>query len=182
MVGDKARFVWPRAATHWLIALLILFLLGSGLFGLAAADDTDPGKIDILRAHMIAGVGVLVMIALYALAALFSKRPPKASSGHAMLDALATLVHAALPLCTLVMIASGIATVRAAGLANIVFAASADRLPATIAGLTSFQIHAGAARLVLALVALHIAGALYHQLVLRDGLFGRMLPWRRGRD
>lgn len=174
-----ARFAWPRAAAHWLIALLVLFLLGSGFFGLAAAADTDPAMVDILRAHMIAGAAALAMIALYIAAMLRWARPAKATSRHALLDALATTVHVALPLTVLVMIASGVATVQAAGLADIVFGGTADHLPATVTSLPSFRVHMWAARVTLLLLALHAVGALYHQLVLRDGLIGRILPWRR---
>ena len=38
------------------------------------------------------------------------------------------------------------------------------------------HVHGALALLLLAVIALHIAGALYHGLVKRDGVVGRMLP------
>ena len=40
-------------------------------------------------------------------------------------------------------------------------------------------VHPTLALCLLALVALHVTGALYHALVKRDGVVGRMLPGRR---
>ncbi|WP_206692536.1 cytochrome b/b6 domain-containing protein [Azospirillum sp. INR13] len=41
------------------------------------------------------------------------------------------------------------------------------------------EIHELAANLILALAALHMAAALWHHLVRRDGVLGRMLPDRQ---
>jgi cytochrome b561 len=44
------------------------------------------------------------------------------------------------------------------------------------------EVHEIAANLLLVLIALHVAAALWHHVVLKDGLIGRMLPARRQRQ
>lgn len=175
------RFAWPRAAAHWLLAVLIAFMLASGVFGLARTADADPAKVAILRAHIIAGLGVFLVLALYLITALTTRRPAKATSGAAVLDALAAVVHATLPFVVLAMVLSGVATVWLAQLGPIVFAGASDRLPGSVQRLLSHEVHEWTARGLLALVGLHVIGALYHQIWLRDGLLDRMAIWGRRR-
>jgi cytochrome b561 len=52
-------------------------------------------------------------------------------------------------------------------------------LPADFWAFPVRYVHYGFSRLLMALIALHVAGALYHTLVLRDGLLKRMFFGRR---
>jgi cytochrome b561 len=59
-------------------------------------------------------------------------------------------------------------------------------LPALVAKDQAFgdaigSIHGAVALALLALIALHVAGALYHALVKRDGVLQRMSPWPENR-
>ena len=172
--GEAPGFSRPRAALHWLMALLVMIMLAGGLLSLAPMSDADPAKLGTMRAHMIVGIATLAALIFYGVATLVSKRPPKASSGNRMLDMLAKLVHIGLPLCVLVMIASGIATANLAGLPEILFDGKGEHIPEWVRELPSFKAHATAARILLGLLGLHILGALYHQFVMRDGLLSRM--------
>jgi cytochrome b561 len=100
--------------------------------------------------------------------------PPRASSGSVLLDRLATGVHYGMYVAAFGMAASGIAMAIQADLPAIVFGGSAAPLPDTFAGLAPRAAHGVFARLLLALVALHLAGALYHQLIRRDRPLARM--------
>jgi cytochrome b561 len=64
------------------------------------------------------------------------------------------------------------------GLPSIVFAGEGT-LPADFWAYPIRSVHYLFSRLLMALIALHIAGALYHTLILRDGLLRRMLFGRR---
>ena len=66
------------------------------------------------------------------------------------------------------MIASGWYT---GWLISGVFQHNGEVLPDTFAVFPSFQAHAVLATLLATLIALHIAAALYHQFVLKDGSF-----------
>lgn len=53
-------------------------------------------------------------------------------------------------------------------------------LPSDFRAFTPRRVHGLLAKLTMALVALHVLAALYHQFVLRDGLLGRMGLGRKG--
>jgi cytochrome b561 len=55
-----------------------------------------------------------------------------------------------------------------------VFQPNGGPLPDNFAVFPTFQAHAVLAALLAILIAAHIAAALYHQFVLKDGLFRRM--------
>jgi cytochrome b561 len=178
---QQERYARPRAIMHWLLALVVLLMLAGGLKGIAPLDDADPAKIDVLRIHVMMGLATLAIFLIYALAAVAFRAPRKITSGSGALDLLAKAVPIVLRLGVLVMIASGMATVKILGLGDILFAAEAGALPIQLASLPSAQIHAWTARFLLALVGLHVVGAAYHQLVLRDSLLSRMSIWRGAR-
>ena len=62
----------------------------------------------------------------------------------------------------------------ATGLPDIVFRGSGAPLPETFAGIAPRTVHGIVAKLLIALIALHVAAALYHHFVRRDGLLRRM--------
>ncbi len=55
-----------------------------------------------------------------------------------------------------------------------VFQPNGEPLPDSFAVFPSFQAHAVLATLLAILIVVHVAAALYHQFVLKDGLFRRM--------
>ena len=177
--GSVARYHPVLVALHWLIALLILGALGVGFFVLAAMPNSDPAKIDVLRVHMIVGFAILLLMLVRLPVRLASAHPPKAGTGNALADRLAPLTHWAFYLVVLAMIASGFGTAFLAGLPPIVFGHSGAPLPASFDDLPPFKAHSTLALILAALIALHVAAALYHQLVLKDGLFRRMTYGRR---
>jgi cytochrome b561 len=158
-------------ALHWLIALLIIGLLCLGFFVLAAMPNSDPRKLDILVWHMAGGIFVLVLMILRSIIRVRSARVPKARTGSPLFDRLASLAHRSLYLIAFLMIASGWAT---GWFIRGVFAPNGGSLPRTFAAFPTFQAHAVLAILLSILIAGHIGAALYHQIVLKDGIFRRM--------
>ncbi|RXR27704.1 cytochrome b [Sphingobium fluviale] len=173
------RYARPRALMHWLLALIVILMLAGGLKGIAPLDDADPAKVGVLRLHVMMGLTTLAIFLIYAITAVVFRAPRKATSGSGALDLLAKAVHIVLRLGVLVMLASGMATVKISGLGDILFATEAGELPTHLASLPSAQVHAWAARFLLVLIGLHVVGAAYHQLVLRDRLLSRMALWGR---
>lgn len=72
------------------------------------------------------------------------------------------------------MVLTGLATTLGAGLFPIVYGGAAETLPPGLADLPTRVAHGLIATLLVALIALHIAAALYHQFVLKDGLLRGM--------
>jgi cytochrome b561 len=158
-------------ALHWLVALMIVGLLCLGFFVLANMPNTDPKKLDILVWHMAGGMFVLVLMILRAIIRAWSARPAPATTGSPRLDRLASIAHAGLYAIVFLMIASGWLT---GWLISGSFQPNGPPLPQNFALLPTFQVHATLAALLVILIAGHIAAALYHQLVLKDGLLLRM--------
>jgi cytochrome b561 len=76
------------------------------------------------------------------------------------------------------MAASGIATAAMAGLPQVVFG-GAGSLPPNFDAFPPRAAHGLIARLLMLAIGLHIAAALFHLLVRRDGLLSRMWFGRR---
>jgi cytochrome b561 len=159
---------------HWLLAAMIIGGLIIGGQILAKMPNVDPGKIFALRVHMGAGAVILVLMLVRLVTRFVSSKPPHATTGNAILDRVGVWTHWALYGLVFLVIASGIGISAFAGLPDIVFFGSGAPLPATFDDLAPRAAHGILTKLLAALIALHIAAALYHQFGKRDGLFGRM--------
>jgi cytochrome b561 len=166
-----SRYQPVLVALHWLLALMIIGLLCLGFFVLADMPNTDPRKLDILVWHMAGGMFVLVLMILRVIIRLRSARPATATTGSPLLDRLSSIAHAGFYVIVFLMIASGWFT---GWLISGVFQHNGETLPGSFAVFPSFRAHAVLATLLAILIAGHIAAALYHQFVLKDGLFRRM--------
>jgi len=97
---------------------------------------------------------------------------PRARTGIAALDWLAPVVHWGLYAAVIAMALSGMALSVTSGLGVAVWGEGA--MPADFAGTPARAVHGILSTLVLALIGLHILGALFHGAVKGDGLMGRM--------
>jgi cytochrome b561 len=165
-------------ALHWLLTVLIIGSLMLGYFKLAPMTNTDPQKIAVLRVHMAGGMVILVLMAIRLLVRLLTSRP---AASHPVLNRWAVLAHYAFYALVVLMAGTGLATAVISGLNLIVFGGSADPLPPSLLIYPTRIAHGYVAAALAALIALHIAAALYHQFVLRDGLFRRMWFGQRTR-
>lgn len=163
---------------HWLLAVLLVVALAMGTLSLQNLPNSSPDKVFALRGHMIAGGLILVLMLARLVLRLRTRRPAAVSTGHPALDRLAPAMHAALYGLVFVMAGSGIGMAVLAGLPAIVFG-GVGSLPANFDALLPRAVHGAAAALLMALIALHVAAALYHQFVRRDGLMSRMGFGRR---
>ena len=161
-------------ALHWLMAIMILMALVFGKFALAPLDNADPQKIEGLTGHMSIGLMIGALLALRLLTRLLSQNPPHAETGTAILDRIGAATHWLFYLLIAMMVGSGIGTALSGGLFPIVFQGSGAPLPANLSELPPRLAHGAISNLLILLIALHFAAALYHQFILRDGLLRRM--------
>lgn len=171
-----SRYQPALVALHWLLALMIIDLLCLGFFLLADMPNTNPKKLEILVWHMTGGISVLALMILRFLIRIRSARPATATSGSRLLDRLTSIAHYSFYLIVLLIIASGWAT---GWFIRSMFQHPGELLPSNFAIFPTFQVHAILATLLAILIAAHIAAALFHQFVLKDGLFRRMWFGRR---
>lgn len=164
-------------AIHWASALLVIvaWAVGSTMEELPRGPNRDL----VMQVHYSLGVLVLgfamLRVVRYAMA------PPPRAEGPTWQRLAATGMHVMLILLTIGLPLTGLLDRWARGRAVAVFGVP---LPAPFevpGGRLWVEAHGVMANLLLAAVALHVAAALWHQFVLRDGVLTRMLPApRRG--
>jgi len=160
-------------ALHWLMALLIIVALAAGTFALQGLANDDPNKIGALAGHMTAGLIIGSLLVLRFGIRLATAHPAKATTGNPLLDRIGQATHLVFYVLILGMVMSGMAMARSYGLFDIVFGGSGDPLPPVFDNGPRAAHGVFATGLIL-LVLLHIAAAVYHQAVLKDGLLKRM--------
>ncbi|MCX7607769.1 MAG: cytochrome b/b6 domain-containing protein [Anaerolineales bacterium] len=165
---------------HWLSALLVMFMLFSGMFSLKQMPNT-PDKIPALALHMGLGIAILLLTVLRILVRLSTRLPAPATTGYAVLDVIGRVTHILLYVGMIGMGISGMGVASQAGLFESVFERSGAPLPEDFFVYPPRYGHGYLALALLALIGLHIAAAFYHQFIRRDGLLARMGFERRNK-
>lgn len=158
---------------HWLLAVLLIVALGGGSLVLVKIPNTDPMKIQALRQHMAGGILLLVLMLTRLVVRLRTAHPAPASAGRPILDRLAWLSHRLLYVLVLGQAAAGLWLAQETHLPAVLFSGQGT-LPPDFWVYPMRSVHYVISRLLMALIALHVAAALYHTFVLRDGLLRRM--------
>jgi cytochrome b561 len=165
-------------ALHWGLAALIIADLAVGSTVLVHIPNAAPRKLEGLRAHMSGGLVILAAMTIRLGVRLTSTAPAAAPTGSPALDRLAWLSHRALYGAVFVMALSGFFLALQSGAFSAAFRGE-GALPASFWIYPLRTVHFAASRLLMGLIALHLAGALFHTLVRRDGLLARMSFGRR---
>jgi cytochrome b561 len=174
----SGRYTSVAMALHWLVVVLVLTLIGMGLYMTDIPRGT-PERAFFYNLHKSIGLttGIIVLIRLWWRAK--NPPPPLPSTVPGWQVTLSRLSHALLYTCLIVMPVAG-------------FSASQF----TKYGVTYFEmfkippmgsenkvvydllqgVHETTAWVLITLVVIHVLAALKHLLVDRDGVFQRMLP------
>jgi len=172
------RYSAPAIALHWLLALMIVVSFGVGLF--MSDLPLSPTRLKLFNWHKWAGVTILALSGLRLLWRLTHK-PPPAPAMPAWQACVGQATHVLLYALFFVVPLVGWAYSSAAGLPIVWFGLLPlpDFVP--VDKLLAEAIkpwHERSAMLMAGLVLLHLAGAIKHQWLDRDGLIQRMLPGR----
>jgi cytochrome b561 len=173
------RYHWAMVVLHWLLGFMIVLGLVMGTFSLETMPNAQPEKIDSLRGHMINGLAIGVLMVLRLVVRSLTQRPAPLAPRPAWTNKLGQWVHRAIYVVVFLMVASGLALAVQADLPSILFVESARPLPNTFDEFWVRAAHAILAKLLMALIVLHVGAALWHHYVLRDGLLRRMSLSRR---
>jgi cytochrome b561 len=172
------RYSGTAIALHWLLALA---LVGSFSVGLYMADlPVSPQRLKLYNWHKWAGITILTLSALRLLWRL-THRPPADLAMPAWQQRAAHITHKLLYLLFFVVPLVGWAYSSAAGFPIVVFGVLPlpDFVPVDKALAEAIKpFHGILAKTMAALVLVHVAGALKHQFIDRDGLLSRMWPAR----
>jgi len=175
---QSTRYTPIAMAFHWLLAVAIVISLGVGLYMVEL--PFSPSRLKLYNWHKWAGVTILVLSALRLLWRL-THRPPADLPAPAWQNKAAHITHGLLYLLFFAVPLSGWAYSSAAGFPIVWFGMlplpdllGVDKALAE----TIKPLHGILAKGLAALVLLHIAAALKHHFIDRDGLLKRMLPGR----
>jgi cytochrome b561 len=177
-VARVSRYHPSLVVLHWFLAAFIVAALVLGALVMAKMPNSDPMKLQALRAHMVGGTLILLLMLVRLLVRAQTELPPPAATGNAMLDRLAWASHRLFYVAVLGMAGSGLFMAFQTDLPTILFQGK-GQLPVDFWVYPIRSVHYAFSRLLIALIALHVAGALYHTFVLKDGLLRRMFFGQR---
>lgn len=169
--SDATNYGTVALAIHWVSAILIVVLVGSG-FRATGMEDT-AAKVGILQLHIPLGVVILFLTLGRVGWWWFADKKPASISMASWQDRASKTVHFLFYVVIFGMAGSAIGMMVLSGAGPIIFGAETtvmpdfwDYLPRTPHGI--------GARVILALFVLHVGAALYHHFIKKDGLIGRM--------
>jgi len=160
-------------ALHWISAVVVGLAFATGKLWLEQMPNSPSDKVLLLGVHMALGMGILGLTIARLFVRILTPRPKRVATGSALLDAMAVVTHHSLYVALLLMAVSGLATAIMAGYPAIVLGGIAGPLPDT-SHLVPRLVHGVLGWVIILLVGLHVLGALYHHVVLNDGLMRRM--------
>lgn len=175
---ELTRYTLPAITLHWLLALLIL---GTFSVGLYMADlPMSPDRNLLFNWHKWFGLLVLAL-SMLRLAWRVTHKPPPDLPAPTWQIALAHRTHQLMYLLFFAVPLVGWAYSSAAGSSIVWFGVVQvpSLLPPDKALAETIKpLHALLADGLIVLVGLHVAAALKHHLIDRDGLLRRMMPGR----
>jgi cytochrome b561 len=170
--STPARYGAVAIMIHWVAAALIVALLITGFRVSGAADPA--AKAAFLRFHAVMGIAILLLtLARIAWWWFGDKKPLPVTGQPALLHRAASAVHVLFYVVIIGLAASGIGMMALSGAGPIVFGGAPGLLPDFWNFLPRVP-HGIGVRVLIALLILHVGGALYHHFIRRDGLLGRI--------
>ena len=175
-IAGVPRYSSAQIALHWVIGLAIIVMLGIGLYMVGLPKDL-AFKSSLVNFHKSLGITIFLLVLIRIVVRLVAGPPPLPPM-PAWQRAAASVTQGLLYVAMIVMPLTGYL--------GSSFNRSGTRfwgIPLPMwgwddAGLRRifFTVHTACAWVLIALIVLHVAGALKHQLVDRDRLMERMLP------
>ena len=176
--AQKSEYTTPAIALHWLLAMALAVSFSVGLY--MADLPFSPQRLKLYNWHKWAGVTILAL-SIARLLWRLTHRPPAELPMPAWQARASHFTHSALYLLFFAVPLVGWAYSSAAGFPVVWFGVLPlpDFVPVDKFLADAIKPwHGALAWALAALAVLHVAGALKHQFIDRDGLLARMLPNR----
>ncbi|MEP9365764.1 cytochrome b [Xanthobacter sp. VNH20] len=176
MTRDHSRFNFVQRLFHWIMAVCILAML---FIGVGMVSTVMPKYVPLLATHKTLGIAILALALIRLAVRLRYGAPPLPEDLPAPMRLGAHLSHYALYGLMIAMPLVGWAMMSAGGYPVVLYGgihlppllAQSDALHALL-----WNAHFYLAFAFFALVLLHIAAALFHGLIRRDGVIESMAP------
>lgn len=174
MTGDSLRFTPLQRLLHWLMAVLILAML---FIGVGMVSTVMPKYLTLVSIHKPLGIAILVLALIRLVVRLRYGTPPLPPDLPEPMKLAAYLSHYALYILMIGMPLIGWAMLSAADYPVTLW--SGFSLPQIVPQSASlhtllWNAHFYLAFLFFALILMHLAAALFHALIRRDGVFDSM--------
>jgi cytochrome b561 len=177
MIGPHQRFTALQRLLHWLMAACILAML---FIGVGMVSTVMPKYLPLIATHKSLGIAILVLALIRLAVRLRYGAPALPADLPEPMKLAAYVSHYALYALMIAMPLLGWAMLSAAAYPVVVFGNTV--LPPILPQSDSLHTLLWSAHFYLAfaffaLVLMHVAAALFHALVRRDGVFDAMAPW-----
>lgn len=173
MPAEATRYHPALVILHWLLALAIVLAFAFGSFVLDDMENTDAHKPGLLKLHLVLGLLILALTFVRLAVRARSAKPAPLKSGKPAMDKLAVGIHHLLYTLTVLTALGGLALAYSADLFGVLYQHTGS-LPKDFEDYTAHEIHGLLAIALLGAAGLHIAGALQHQFILKDGILSRI--------
>ena len=181
----SSQYDFLSRVLHWLTAVVvtIAFVLGPGGFGRLMRDGIDPATRSDIVWHESLGVLVFVLTVLRLAWVAVRPAAPQVQMASWM-QLTSKLVHLALWLLLLALPATALLALGSeAHPLTLLGGVRVDQLPmianSSIAKLADWgDVHQFLGDAIMWIAGLHAAAAIYHHLILKDGVLSAMLPYK----
>lgn len=158
---------------HWLTLVLLVaaWLLGENL---AEATDESKATLAGYMVHALVGVAILLLTVARLIFRIKDGAPPP--MGQTFMDKVAKGVHHALYILLFVLPVSGMLTIITSDARKALLSGDAALLPKEhgYEHVFAHEVHEILVTLLIVLGAIHLAGVIKHQFIMKDGLMKRM--------
>ncbi|BAN26145.1 cytochrome b [Caballeronia insecticola] len=174
---NEQRFSPLQRALHWIMAICILAML---FIGVGMVSTVKPDYLTLVSIHKPLGVAILVLALIRLVVRITRGAPPLPANMPEPMKLAAHLSHYAFYALMIGLPLLGYGMLSAADYPVVVFGV---RLPSLLPHSNSlhtllWNAHKFLALCFFALIVVHLAAALFHALVRRDGVFHAMAPWK----
>jgi len=177
--NDKRGYGWLSIALHWVAAAIIIIMLITGFRADMAGEAGDREARAMLMGWHISIGAAFALVLLARVVASYAQVRPAPPEQAPTLKFLSSATHQLLLIAILIQVISGPLAIWSGGRAINIF--DIVSIPSPFAdrnqGVHEIAevLHAIGRWMLIALISLHIAGAVKHALIDRDGVLRRML-------
>ncbi|SAK66292.1 type-b cytochrome [Caballeronia temeraria] len=177
MNAINERFSPLQRALHWIMAICILAML---FIGVGMVSTVRPDYLTLVSIHKPLGVAILVLALIRLVVRITRGAPPLPADMPEPMKLAAYLSHLAFYALMIALPLLGYGMLSAADYPIVICGL---RLPSLLPHSNSlhtllWNAHRFLALCFFALIVVHLAAALFHALVRRDGVFHAMAPWK----
>ncbi len=173
MSTEVKRYHPALITLHWLLAVAVLLAIGFGALVLHGMANDNIHKPGLLRMHMVLGGLILTFTLVRLIVRARTRRPAPPVTGSPLADKVSLGSQHLMYALTIFVALAGLALAYSTNLFAVLYQ-HAGSLPESFHGLAAHQIHAVLAFTLLAVIVLHLAGALKQHFVLKNGILSRM--------